>query len=180
MPRFITHEPVEVVVVGSGMAGSTLAAELADGGFDVLTLEAGPPRAITDMVSSQLWSRRLRWGGAPILGEGDLTGGLTFGMGWGTGGAGLHWYGNWYRLHPDDLKERTLYDHGLDWPIDYQDLRPWYDRAQLYFGVSGDREQEPWAAPGEGYPMSPVPPLPQARVLEKGFERLGLRTAPNS
>lgn len=36
------HEPAEVVIVGSGMAGSTLAAELAHAGFDVLTLEAGP------------------------------------------------------------------------------------------------------------------------------------------
>jgi len=180
MSRRATHEAVEVAVVGSGMAGSTLAAELAEAGFDVLTLEAGPERLLSDMVSSQIWSRRLRWGGPPILGEGDLTAGLAFGMGWGTGGAGLHWYGNWYRFHEDDFKERTLHGRGLDWPIDYPTLRPWYDRAQRLFGVSGDRSQEPWAPPGDEYPMKPLPELPQSRVLKRGFDALGLRTAPNS
>ena len=53
-------QAADVVIVGSGMAGSTLAAELALTGFDVLTLEAGPERTTGDMVSSQIWSRRLR------------------------------------------------------------------------------------------------------------------------
>jgi len=180
MSRRATHEAVEVVVVGSGMAGSTLAAELAEGGFDVLALEAGPERSLSDMVSSQIWSRRLRWGGPPILGEGDLTGAIPFGMGWGTGGAGLHWYGNWYRFHEADFKERTLHGRGLDWPIDYADLRSWYDRAQRLFGVSGDRSQEPWAPPGDEYPMKPLPELPQSRALKRGFDALGIRTAPNT
>ena len=174
------HEPAEVVIVGSGMAGSTLAAALAPAGLDVLTLEAGPERRLDDMVSSQIWSRRLRWGGAPIEGDGDLTGAITFGMGWGTGGAGLHWYGNWYRFQEGDFKERSAWGRGLDWPIAYQDLRAAYDRAEREFGVSGDRAQEPWGPPADAYPMPPLADLPQSRVLRKGFEARGLRTSPNS
>jgi choline dehydrogenase-like flavoprotein len=174
------HEPAEVVIVGSGMAGSTLAVELARAGFDVLTLEAGPERCVADMVSSQIWSRRLRWAGAPIEGEGDLTGALTFGMGWGTGGAGLHWYGNWYRFQENDFKERSVWGPGLDWPIEYGDLQGAYDRAEREFGVSGDRAREPWGPPADAYPMPPLQELLQTRVLRKGFEARGLRTAPNS
>jgi choline dehydrogenase-like flavoprotein len=174
------HEPAEVVVVGSGMAGSTLAAELAHAGLDVLTLEAGPARHVQDMVSSQIWSRRLRWGGAPIEGDGDLTGAITFGMGWGTGGAGLHWYGNWYRFQENDFKEHSLWGRGLDWPIEYQDLRTAYDRAQQEFGISGDLAREPWGPPSDEYPMPALPELLQTRVLRKGFEARGFQTAPNS
>ena len=56
-----SHNPVEALVIGSGMAGSTVAAELAGTGMDVLTLEAGPRIELKDMVSSQIWARRLNY-----------------------------------------------------------------------------------------------------------------------
>ena len=173
------EDPVEVLVIGSGFAGSTLAAELAESGFDVLTLEAGPERSLQDMISSQIWSRRLKWGGAPVVEEGDLVGAVDFGMGWGTGGAALHWYANWYRFHEDDFKEQTLFGKGLDWPIDYDDLRPYYDRAQIYVGVSGDLSQDPWSPPADPYPMPALPELPQTRAIKRGFEALGIPSSPN-
>ena len=174
------HDPVEVVIVGSGIAGSTMAAELAESGFEVLTLEGGRQRTVDQMVSSQIWSRRHKWAGPAILGDGDLLSALNFGMGWGTGGAGFHWYGNWYRFHENDFKERTLYGRGLDWPIEYDDLRAYYDRAQLDFGVSGDVSEEPWSPPADPYPMRPLPELAQARAIKNGFDALGIATSANS
>ncbi len=173
------RDPVEVLVIGSGFAGSFLAAELAEAGFDVLTLEAGPKRTLKDMISSQIWSRRLKWGGPPVVEEGDLVGAINFNMGWGTGGAGLHWYANWYRFHEVDFKIRTLYGKGLDWPIEYADLKPYYDRAQVYFGVSGDLLQEVWSPPAEPYPMPALPQLAQSVAIKKGFDALGIRTSVN-
>ncbi|HSF16190.1 MAG TPA: NAD(P)-binding protein [Vicinamibacteria bacterium] len=173
------NEPVEVVVVGSGIAGSTLAAELSTAGFQVLTLEAGPKRELRDMVSSQIWARRLKWGGPPVVGQGNFLPAFNFSMGWGTGGAGLHWYANWYRFHPGDFKERTLYGRGLGWPIDYDELRPYYERAQRY-GNCGDLTQEPWSPPADPYPMRPLAELPQSRVIKIGFDALDMPTAPNS
>lgn len=173
------EDSVEVLVIGSGFAGSTLTAELAQSGFDVLTLEAGPERSLHDMISSQIWSRRLKWGGPPVVEEGDLVGAVDFGMGWGTGGAALHWYANWYRFHEDDFKEQTLFGKGLDWPIEYADLRPYYDRAQVYVGVSGDLSQDPWSPPADAYPMPALPELPQTRAIKKGFDAVGIRSAPN-
>lgn len=175
----IANEPAEVVVVGSGMAGSLLAAELAEGGMQVLVLEGGPERTLNDMVSSQIWSRRHRWSGAPTLGEGDLLTALNFAMGWGTGGAGFHWYGNWYRLHEVDFKARSLFGRGLDWPIEYTDLRKYYDQAQTMFGVSGDLQKEIWAPPADPYPSHPLPQMPQTRALIEGFDALDIPTSPN-
>ena len=97
----------------------------------------------------------------------------------GTGGAALHWYANWYRFHEDDFKERALFGKGLDWPIDYHDLRPYYDRAQVYVGVSGDLSQDPWAPAGDPYPMPALPEFPQSVAIKRGFDALGIRTAPN-
>ena len=175
-----TGDKVEVLVVGSGIAGSTMAAQLAEAGLEVLTLEAGPARRVEDMFSSQMWARRLKWGGPPVVSEGDLVGGLYFGMGWGTGGAGAHWYGHWYRLHENDFKVRSLYGKGLDWPIEYEELRPYYDRAQRYFGVSGDRDQDDWSPPGEPYPMPALPRTAQSAAIKKGFDAIGLRLVPNA
>src|SRR6185436_15644189 len=58
-------ENADVVIVGSGAAGSLFAANLAQKGKKVVILEAGPERAMGDLFSSQIWSRRLKWGGPP-------------------------------------------------------------------------------------------------------------------
>ncbi|WP_170759075.1 GMC oxidoreductase [Ruegeria lacuscaerulensis] len=174
----ISHEKVEVVIAGSGIAGSTMAAELGEAGFSVLVLEAGPERRLSDMISSQIWSRRLRWAGPEVQETGDLVGAANFAMGWGTGGAGLHWYANWYRLHPDDFHVRSQYGRSLDWPISYDDLRPWYDHAQAYFGVSGD--DDPNAPPGAPYPMPAIPMSSQSTAIKRGFDAEGLTLTSNT
>ena len=173
-----SHEKVEVVIVGSGIAGSTMAAELGEAGFNVLVLEAGPERRLAEMVSSQIWSRRLRWAGPEVRETGDLVGAANFAMGWGTGGAGLHWYANWYRLHPEDFRVRSLYGRSLDWPLSYEDLRPWYDHAQTYFGVSGD--DDPNAPPSAPYPMPAIPFSSQSAAIKKGFDAEGLTLTSNT
>ena len=72
------------------------------------------------------------------------------------------------------------HDHGvgLDWPLQYDDLRIYYDRVQREVGMSGDAAAEVWRPPGEPYPMPPVPEFAQGRLLRKGFEKLGMRVAP--
>ncbi|MFA3916191.1 GMC family oxidoreductase [Ruegeria hyattellae] len=175
-----TYDAVDVVVAGSGIAGSTMAAELAEAGFSVLVLEAGPERKLSEMVSSQIWSRRLRWAGPEVIEAGDLVGAANFAMGWGTGGAGLHWYANWYRLHPDDFRVNTLHGKSLDWPVTYDDLRPWYDHAQAYFGVSGDAKADQWSPQSDPYPMPSLPLSRQSQALKKGFDAVGLSLVSNS
>jgi choline dehydrogenase-like flavoprotein len=54
------------------------------------------------------------------------------------GGTTLHWLGNVPRMLPNDFRMRTLYGQGVDWPISYADLVPYYEMAENEIGVSGD------------------------------------------
>jgi choline dehydrogenase-like flavoprotein len=168
----------DLLVVGAGAAGSVIAARAAAAGKRVLLLESGPARQLSDLVSSQLWARRLKWGGAPVEESGNLPIGHAFNAGWGTGGSALHHYAVWPRLHENDFKPNTLYGQGLDWPLEYADLRPFYDRVQTEVGLSGDAAAEKWRPPGENYPMPPLPVFAQGQVIARGFSELGMATAP--
>jgi choline dehydrogenase-like flavoprotein len=176
MPMSI--EKVDAVIVGSGASGSLLAAKLAQAGKKVLVLEAGPERTAGDLYSSQIWARRLKWSGPRIESVGKHPINVVFGHGWGTGGSALHHYACWFRLHPEDFEVRRNFGVGLNWPIFYDELRPFYDRIQKEVGVSGDAKLEVWRPPGEPYPMPPLQTFAQAHVIARGFEKLGLRTAP--
>lgn len=178
MERRNKPEHVDVLVVGSGASGGLVAAKAAEAGRQVLILEAGPERKLTDLKSSQVWARRLKWGGAPVEEEGDLKVGHAFNAGFGTGGGALHHYGVWPRLHEVDFNVKSEFGRSLDWPIDYDDLRPYYDRVQTEVGVSGDAEAEAWRPPGADYPMPPLPRFEQGNVIAEGFKKLGMATAP--
>ncbi len=171
-------EKADVVIVGAGAAGMFYAALLAEAGKSVIVLEAGPDWNMGDLTSSLNWSRRLRWGGAPVQTTGDHPFGYGFNAGWGFGGAALHHYGTWPRMHAEDFRMRSLYGQGFDWALDYDELRPWYDRIQRDIGISGDAEAEIWRSPADPYPMPPLETFGQARYIKRGFDRLGIATAP--
>ncbi len=174
----VAGEKFDAVVVGSGAAGSAMAARLAAGGKRVAILEAGPARENSDLISSGIWARRLKWHGEPVEEAGDNPVGHVFNAGFGVGGAALHHFAVWPRLHPTDFRVRSDHDRGLDWPLDYADLAPYYDQVQAQSGISGDADQEIWRPSGAPYPMKPVPVFAQAEILARGFEARGLTTAP--
>jgi len=173
-----TLEPVDVVVVGAGAAGSVYAAVLAEQGLQVLVLERGAARKLTDLYSSQIWARRLKWASPHVLEDGPDSIWYNFNAGHGFGGAALHHYAVWPRYHEEDFAERSLYGRGLDWPFDYATLRRYYDQVQREVGLSGDAALEVWRPPGDPYPLRPVLVSNHGRVIARGFEALGLRTAP--
>lgn len=172
-----THK-VDVLIVGAGASGSIVAAKAAGAKRSVLILEAGPERILRDLVSSQIWARKLKWSGADVEEEGNLKIGHVFNAGSGTGGSALHHFGVWPRLHANDFKTQTQYGVGLDWPFEYSELQPYYDRIQKEVGISGDATQEIWRPPGTDYPMPALPVFPQGKIIARGFAALGKRTAP--
>ncbi|MDQ1302395.1 MAG: hypothetical protein QG595_378 [Pseudomonadota bacterium] len=172
------HEAVDVVIVGAGAAGCLYAAELARAGKRVTVLEAGPAWTLDDLISSQIWARRLKWRGAPVAGTGDHPVGNNFVTGSGFGGAALHHYGTWPRFLPENFEVRRRFGKGLDWPISHDELRPWYDRIQAEMGISGDAQAETWRGPGDPYPMPAVPRFGQGEALARGFLELGKPVAP--
>jgi choline dehydrogenase-like flavoprotein len=157
-----------------------MAAKLAQAGRSVKILEGGPEWKLSDLISNQIWARRVKWGGpAPAA----LTGGanpigINFNAGWGTGGAALHHYAVWLRLHEEDFQLRSRFGVAVDWPITYDELRPYYDRIQAEAGIAGDAEAEVWRPAGDPYPMPPVPLFKQGEAIKRGFEALGLRISP--
>ena len=171
-------DTVDVAIVGAGAAGALLAARLGEAGLSVVMFEAGPGWAATDLVSSQLYSRRLRWGGPHVASTGADPIGFGFNAGWGVGGAALHHYATWPRLKPADFTVHSDHGSGADWPIGYDTLRPYYDRIQAEVGIAGDAAAEIWRPAGAPYPMPPHPPLKQGAVLERAFTAAGIRTAP--
>ncbi len=175
----MTDDPVDVVIVGAGAAGCLFAAKLSAAGKSVVVLDAGPAWSTGDLVSSQIWARRLRWGGPAVESTGANPFGVGFNSGWGFGGSALHHYGTWPRLMPDDFRMRSQHGQGLDWPFDYEVLRPFYDRIQDEVGVSGDAAAEVWRPPGNPYPLPPLDQFAQAGLLAKGFTALGMKTAPS-
>jgi choline dehydrogenase-like flavoprotein len=169
-------ERFDAVIVGAGAAGCLYAARLAEAGKSVLVLEAGPAWGLEHLVSNQIWARRLKWGADPVMSKAPSGHAISFG--WGFGGAALHHYGTWPRPTADTFKLNSLYGRGLDWPVEYDELRPYYDRIQEEIGISGDAAAEPWRPPGQPYPMPPMKTFRHGELLRGGFERLGLPVAP--
>ena len=87
-----------------------------------------------------------------------------------AGGTGNHWMGTAIRMDGADFSLRSTYGHGLDWPLGYDDLEPYYRQAEQLIGVAGDRgEQEevnriPYGA-GYDYPQGPIPPSHGDRIF---------------
>jgi choline dehydrogenase-like flavoprotein len=174
-----TNEKVDVAIVGAGASGSVYASALSKAGKKVAILEQGPDWQLTDLISSDLWGRRIRTAGAPFLLEGRNPYGYSGQSGWGVGGAALHYYANFPRLLPNDFKIRSEHGRALDWPISYSDVAPYYDRVAQEIGVSGDaKAEEIWRPAGQPYPMPPMKTFRNGDIWLKGFEAVGITMVP--
>ena len=66
---------------------------------------------------------------------------------------------------------KSEHNRGLDWPIAYKDVAPFYDRVAREVGMAGDaKAEEKWRPAGDPYPMPPMKTFRQGEILKKGFE----------
>src|ERR1700739_4293457 len=103
----MSKEKVDVVIVGAGASGSVYASVLAKAGKKVVLLEQGPDWELSDLISSEIWGRRVKPAGAPFLLEGKNPMAYAAQSGWGAGGAALHYFANFPRLLPTDFKMKS-------------------------------------------------------------------------
>jgi choline dehydrogenase-like flavoprotein len=173
------------------MAGAHLAYALALRGTKALVLEAGPRRSRATLVdtfyrsvskTAQSPYPSVPWAPHPGENQADYyvqTGPDRFIGAYVRiyGGTTWHWTGLADRLRVTDFRMRTLYGVGEDWPISYQDLEPYYERAEQAWGVSGDPAFT-WGAPRRGpYPLPPVPETYLDTVVARGLAKVGLKSA---
>ncbi len=175
------HEKIDVVIAGAGASGSTFAAVLAKAGKKVVLLDNGPDWEATDLISSDMWGRRIKPAGPPFILEGKQVAPIGYHGGWGVGGAALHWFANVPRLLPNDFRIKSEHNRAHDWPIAYEDVAPWYDKVAYDIGISGDaKAEELWRPAGRPYPMPPMKTFKNGDVWLKGFAANNIRMVANA
>ena len=175
----MANEKVDVVIVGAGASGAVYAAVLAKAGKKVVLFDSGPDWQLADLISSDIWGRRVKPAGPPILLEGKNPFGYVSQAGWGVGGAALHYFANFPRYLPTDFKIKSEHNRAHDWPISYEDVAPYYDKVAADLGVSGDaKAEERWRPAGAPYPMAPMKSFPNGEVWLKAAEANGIHFVP--
>lgn len=173
MRRFEDSEKVDYVIVGVGSAGGVLAQRLSRAGFDVVGLEAGPFwDTERDWVSDEAGSHRLYWEDLRITGGSDPLALGANNSGKGVGGGSVHWAAFAPRLHPSDFEIYTRDGVGIDWPIKYEELLPYYEQLELEMPVAGPA-YFPWGHP-HGYPYGPHPLGGVGDALVRGCSALNI------
>ena len=189
-----------MIIVGAGAGGGVAAGVLAEVGRRVLLLERGQSLAHDQVPSDHLRNHRL-----PLYGHNtgpDLDGNPRvvedrsrnprvvrphendYHNNAMTVGGGTRVYGaQAWRFMPQDFRMASLYgvpdgSSLADWPISYDDLAPFYDRAEWELGVAGRADIGYLGARQRPYPMPPVHRGPKGRALEHGARVLGLQTQP--
>jgi choline dehydrogenase-like flavoprotein len=179
----------DVCVVGSGPAGSLLAHRLAERGREVVVLEAGPRFAgesRQERMENHIRGTGEVWGMGGARDAYSSTGPKGYPLNAsrvkGVGGTSLHWQGMVMRLHERDFEMDSRYGVGADWPIGYDDLRPYYAEAERAFGVAGASDN-PYAPPREEpHPLPAFPPSHSDSIFAEACEELGIdmHSVPNA
>ncbi len=160
----------DVIVVGSGMSGGWVAKEMCEAGFKVAVIERGrkiePTKDYTDFIdpwdtehlnkktakdradypiqsnvyafqsyTKQFWVKDNDHPYETAEGKDFI-----WYRGYQEGGRSIMWARQSYRMSETDFEANKKDGHGVDWPVRYKDIAPWYDYVEKFAGISGSKE----------------------------------------
>jgi choline dehydrogenase-like flavoprotein len=194
-----TQKIYDAVIVGSGASGGMAAKQLTEHGLEVLVLEAGPPVDPGRDFSMHTWPFEVMYRGYGPPGwkekeqwMQDTAGSFsrhfyikdtenpyTTDPGkpflWVrariVGGKTLHWGRLSWRLSDLDFKAASQDGFDVDWPISYAEIAPYYDKAEEFIGVSGNKDGLPHLPDGQFQP--PMNLTCGEQMLKRGSEKTG-------
>ncbi len=187
----------DAVIIGSGAGGGMAAYILAKAGLKVCLLEAGfmydPQKNITQLKNP--WESPRRGASTKLRPFGDFDASYygweidgepytkqagTDWMWWRArmlGGRTNHWGRISLRFGPKDFKRRSIDGLGEDWPISYEDIKPYYDKIDKLIGVFGTNEgldNDP-----DGYFLPPPKPRLHELFIKKAAEQASVKVIPS-
>ena len=169
----------DLIIIGSGAGGGTLAHALAPTGASILVIERGGPvpQEEENWNPEAVW-KHLRYRATERWIDADGLEFLPY-THYGVGGNTKVWGSVLYRLRREDFGELAHAD-GVSpaWPIDYDTLAPYYDRAEVLYHVHGQQGVDPTDPPRGPFPYAPIPHSSRMASLVDDLRRLGLHPAP--
>ncbi|MFK8009559.1 MAG: GMC family oxidoreductase [Saprospiraceae bacterium] len=188
----------DVIIVGSGAGGGMATKILSEAGLSVALVEAGPyfdpkdPITQTQMKFPWESPRRgastnrafgdfdMSWGDWKVDGEPYTQKEGTDFMWWRSrmlGGRTNHWGRISLRFGPDDFKHKDIDGLGENWPISYDDIKPYYDKLDKMVGVFGSNEKR--RNDPDGFFLPPPKPRLHELYYIKGAKKTGVDVIPS-
>jgi choline dehydrogenase-like flavoprotein len=187
----------DAIIVGSGAGGGMATYVLANAGLKVCLIEAGPmydPAKDSNQLKNP-WESPRRGASTKFRPFGDFDGcywgweidGEPYTQSEGTkwewwrarmlGGRTNHWGRISLRFGPKDFKRKSIDGLGDDWPISYDDVKPYYDKIDSLLGVFGTNEgliDDP-----DGIFLPPPKPRLHEMFIKRGATKIGIPVIPS-
>lgn len=186
------NELYDVCVIGTGAGGGVMIQELTAAGFRVVALERGPLLEVSQFLDddelSVIFRDEVFSAGQIETARRDESSPAVQGkfntIAFCVGGTITHWAGWSWRFRPDEF--RVLSTEGpvagaslADWPVTYDEMEPWYQRAEHEFGVSGAGGSNPFEGRRvRDYPNPPLPRRGTTGPFEQAAKELGYTAFP--
>lgn len=180
----------DIVVIGLGWSSSIVANECAKAGIKVVALERGGHQDTSDFlgahdeykyVNNAAMKQDLSKESICVRNNDNeialpMRKNYAFDVGNNVGGAGVHWNGMSYRFLPYNFQIKSLTEEKYgknkvskeytiqDWGVNYDEMEPYYDKAEKMMGVSGE-DKSPFS--GKRKNSYPNPPLEKTTMLKK-------------